>query len=106
MFGASDDLLEFRGAVHGELGCYNREVVVRVLDKGAGCYLRWRYASTVPGGVWTCELAQLDEDVALPALCVGWDGYSVQITTVLDTVEAAVVKPGEWPADDAWAVPT
>lgn len=55
IFGASDDLVEFRGIVYDEVSCYDRDVRVTVGDGDAGVCVVMSYGTRGSPG-WSAEL--------------------------------------------------
>lgn len=113
MWGASDDLLDFDGDVYGEIGCYDRPAYVRVQGEGCGAFFVWRYASTGPGGVWSCEVRQIEEGLPLPVINIkaesrrsGSVGYSPLVHVEGPGLVVHTCAPDSgWPKDHDWEVP-
>lgn len=89
--GASDDIVCLDGhGIDDEVDCYDRNVLITVGWPEAaegrdsqGLYVLMRYApSWHPEGVWTAEVAPLDEDVEIPwpvTVTLGGRGYSAEV---------------------------
>lgn len=65
VYGASDDLIEFEGAVSDEFNAYDTDFWVGelVVENGDGLVVTAAY---VHNGTWAIGVAPLDEDVFLP----------------------------------------
>jgi hypothetical protein len=99
IYGASDDLVEFEGTIHGEVGCYGTDddddlgVLVAFDD---GTVLTWRYGKGGLG-IWGCTVLSKgsafishtdchDEDAAVysdivvlgPGATKAWAGTNAQ----------------------------
>ena len=105
LYGASDDLAEVDGDISGELGCYDRDVEVRIgARRGPGCIATLSYGGA---GVWEVGVRQLDEGVPiLGSLRVEAEGYSaVLCVEVPDGTPVVWRCVGKDEDDDAWQVP-
>ena len=99
IYGASDDLVEIEGSIHGdEIDCYDKSVLITIGEPEAspgrdahGLQIRMRHGSL---GSWSAEVGQIDDDYAIPwpvFLRVADHGYSVMVC-----VDAPADTPLRW----------
>ena len=112
IFGSGDDLVEFRGCVHGECdigieedaACY-----VKVGDDARGTLVTMRYSPAdhaLPNlGCWVATVAPLGECVPMFDCAVGMDdhGYSTRVTFDVPDGTPVTVLSGD---SDEWVVPS
>lgn len=90
IYGASDDLVEIEGHFTEEVDCYDKNVLITVGwpeasagEESRGLQILMKYAPKwTDSGVWSAELAPLDEDVKIPwpvSVKLGERGYTVEV---------------------------
>ena len=69
IFGCSDDLVELRGVVDNEIGCFDEDVKLRIGTERKGLYVTMKFGrNNTP--TWSMEIEQIDENIPIPWDCL------------------------------------